>query len=139
MAVVDEIVRVLRPGGRLVASEPDYASCAINGADWGTTDVAWANFTRRNRHPRVGRQLAALFARTGLGDIRVTAEAALFREFAHADYYLKLSSAAQAAARDRVLSRTEAARCLEDLRSASDGGELLVAVTMFTATGVRQG
>ena len=70
--VLREMKRVVRPGGILVASEPDWGTLAIDGADAARTDAACRALCREHiRNGWIGRRLFAHFARLGLVAVAV--------------------------------------------------------------------
>lgn len=74
-AVVRELARVTRPGGHVVAAEPDWGSLAVNLEDTELLEssvATWAAMLRASRfHPRMGLQLPGHLRRAGLVDIEV--------------------------------------------------------------------
>ena len=65
---VAEIVRVLRPGGRVAVFELDYRSMALPG-DEAVADRAHELLCRSVPQPRMGRRLPGLLAAAGLADV----------------------------------------------------------------------
>ncbi len=81
-----EIVRVARPGARIVAIEPDWETLVVDVADRATTRKI-TNFTcdRMVRNGWIGRQLPNLFRAYGLAEIGVAAGAVPLTDFTLAD------------------------------------------------------
>lgn len=67
-AALREMARVVRPGGRVVATEPDWAGLVIDHPDQDAFDLLYGRFIERFRHPRMGRTLYRRFADAGLVD-----------------------------------------------------------------------
>jgi SAM-dependent methyltransferase len=69
-SALDEMVRVLRPGGQLVCIDVDRQMVAVDA-----TDVGLAERVLRGRfvelHPRIGSQLRGLFVSAGLDQVQV--------------------------------------------------------------------
>jgi len=63
---VAEIARVTKPGGRVVAIEPDHQMSAVDAADGGLCDRVIRGLHASVASPRIGRQLRGLFLRAGL-------------------------------------------------------------------------
>jgi ubiquinone/menaquinone biosynthesis C-methylase UbiE len=51
--VVAELARTLRPFGRVVLSEPDWAGCVVAGADDQVSERVLAHWIRSNSNPRI--------------------------------------------------------------------------------------
>jgi ubiquinone/menaquinone biosynthesis C-methylase UbiE len=72
--VIEEMARVVRPGGRVVCAEPDWGSFMIDDEDLeavGTVSAAW---TSRLRNKYIGRQLGRLMKAAGLDNIAISGE-----------------------------------------------------------------
>lgn len=70
-AVVDELVRVLRPGGRLVLFELDYGATILAAGSHGDAVVRRAGELLNGSlpQPRAGRRIPALLSERGLSDV----------------------------------------------------------------------
>src|SRR5262249_7591361 len=66
---VRELVRVTKPGGRVVAIEPDHQMSALDASDGALSDRVFRGISAGIASPRIGRQLRALFVDAGLGDV----------------------------------------------------------------------
>jgi SAM-dependent methyltransferase len=136
--VIAEIARSLRPGGRLAVSEPDWETCVVAGGDAALGRTVISNWIPgRNRQPDVGRRLPGLFADGGFVDVRVFGASATYDTFANANYYFPLARAARQAVEDGIVAGDDAEQWVADLQQASERGQFLFAVTIFTAIGVR--
>lgn len=88
---VREMVRVVRPGGRLSAIEPDWETVSVSGVDLGVTravvrhkvDVSLANGT-------IGRELRRLLVEAGCRDVSVEHGSLTFDKLAVADMVMSL-------------------------------------------------
>ncbi len=76
-AALDEVVRMLAPGGALVALEPDYGGMIEHPPDVAAREIWVAGLTRAGADPRVARKLPDRLASRGL-DVRVMLFSALF-------------------------------------------------------------
>ena len=63
--VVDEIWRLLKPSGVLVALEPDYPAMVEHPPDIATAAIWSASLERSGARPQVGRELPSLLANRG--------------------------------------------------------------------------
>src|SRR5579863_5505137 len=67
---ISEIVRVLRPGGRLVASELDHETIFHDSHFPEVSRKVFATFAANQPQPRLGRQLHRLMAKHGLRNVK---------------------------------------------------------------------
>jgi len=126
--VVSELVRVTRPGGVVLANEPDWGTLASTGRPRelvrAMLDVAEAQI----RNPWIGRELAGLFVDAGLTDVTVQAEVLLVRDF-EPDVIIDLPLLAEDL-------RAQGHEGIEDLLAAAKddtlAGRTVAALTLFT-------
>jgi len=136
-AVVAEMARVTRPGGRVVVAEPDWGTLAIDapGADAGRA-VAAAG-AARFRAPTSGRSLRRLLIEAGLVDVEVAARTLVIDDPARAEAVFQIADAARHAVRDGRLTEAGAEHWMRGVATAGAAGTLLVAMTAFMASGTR--
>lgn len=130
-----EMVRVLRPGGRIVAAEPDWDSLVIDAPDRAATRAIIEFRCDGYRQGWIGRQLARLLADTGLAGVNVTGDTCIIGDYATAEHVLGLAKAADGAAEAGIVERAIAARWLDSLRAAADAGRFFSAITGFIGVG----
>jgi ubiquinone/menaquinone biosynthesis C-methylase UbiE len=75
-AVLSEIFRTVRPGGRVVCAEPDWGTFAIEASSVGYAEHPVARqvaqlWSQDIRNPRIGRDLRKLLEETGFVDLQV--------------------------------------------------------------------
>jgi ubiquinone/menaquinone biosynthesis C-methylase UbiE len=122
-SVLAEMVRVVRRGGILVASEPDWGTLAIDAADRGATrEVLHALCDEHIRNGWIGRQLAGHLARAGLQAIEIHPVTLVLQSFPVAVDILGLATAG-------------APSWLADLRDRDEHGAFFAAITGFTVKG----
>lgn len=127
-AVLAEVARVLRPGGRAVLAQPDWETLVLDpGAV--SVNLAFNRFVcdRVVRHPVVGRRLARLASGAGLRVESVGTTAPVLRDFDTADHLLGLTRNAHRAVTAGHLTRAAADAWLDDLAA----GPFLAAFTLF--------
>ena len=125
-----ELARVVRPGGRIVAVEPDHEVVLI---DSGLVDAARRVLARRATgyaSPWVGRQLRGLLLGAGLTDVRVLADHTEITDLDAAERVLRLLELARS-----ELTPDEVARWEEDLRARDAAGRFACYVPWFVACG----
>lgn len=134
--VVDGMVRVVRPGGRIVLADPDYATQVLDIEDQNLAakvlrfraDVGLRNGTLAHRH-------AGLLAARGLVDIAVEARTLVVRDPTAVDNVMGLRSWAHTAAEHGYLDANEAQRFVAQFDQAVRAGRFTYAVTFFLTAG----
>jgi SAM-dependent methyltransferase len=132
---IAELARVVRPGGRVSAVEPDWGGYMLDAAQRDaarTVEALW-----RDRFPSglVGRTLVRGMAACGLTDIAVEARVFVSREFAEADAVYDISRTVAEAADAGRMSREQGRAFLAELRAADAGGRFVSSLTFFSVMG----
>jgi SAM-dependent methyltransferase len=138
--VVVEIGRTLRPGGRVVFSEPDWPSCVLAGGSESASELVLRHWIRgRNSNPRVGRNLPGLLVDAGLEPVGLRSDAIIYRSLDEVEDAgaFPLRRAAEQAAVDGVIERRTADTWIADLAAASRRGRFVFSVPLFTVVGVK--
>ena len=73
-AAIGEMVRVLRPGGVLVAFDNDWETLTVDSADRALTRSVLNAWCDRFPSGWIGRRLVPLFLQSGLGDVVIVPE-----------------------------------------------------------------
>lgn len=131
-----ELVRVTRPGGRVVASDTDWGMHAVHGAQLDLTAAivdAWRDSATNGLS---GRRLPALLADAGLRDITIAAETVTSTDPCR-PRLPPFTTMAAAAERCGAIAAGEGHRWLAQLAEAGQQGRFFWAVTMFAVTGTR--
>ncbi|OON83035.1 methyltransferase domain-containing protein [Streptomyces tsukubensis] len=127
-AVLTEVHRVLRPGGRLVMGEPDWESLAIDHPDSGLSRAYTQYVTDEVvRNARIGRQLPRLATTAGFAVPAVLPVTPVFRDAVEADKILGLERTTRRAVTAGHLTKEAARRWLDHLLS----GPFLASVTFY--------
>ncbi|MEV0732608.1 methyltransferase domain-containing protein [Polymorphospora sp. NPDC050346] len=123
-----ELLRVLRPGGRLVTGEPDWDSLAIDYPDLEVSRSYTRHLTDRIvRNGVIGRQLARLATATGFVVSQVVPVTTVFRDVESADQILGLQRNTERAVAAGYLTTRDAQRWLAHLADEP----FLAAVTLY--------
>jgi SAM-dependent methyltransferase len=132
-AVVREMSRVVRAGGRVVALEPDWDTLVLSGDDLATQRAIARARADSIRRPDVGRRLAALFVEAGVELHRLHAVSYAFRDLEVAESVLGLCGAVE-------IVGTDAAQVwYERLPARATRGVFCAALAGFIAIGVVSG
>jgi SAM-dependent methyltransferase len=132
---IADMKRVLKPGGRLVASEPDNGSIVIDAGDQVLTGRLLEHRRKKNDALMPGISLGRLFAEAGLRRVELQAHTGVIRQLEVADRLLGLSRLVQSAVHASVISLDEASGWLLRALRDSRAGHFAVAMTVFIATG----
>ena len=133
--VLDEMIRVLRPGGRLLSIEPDWETFIC---DPGSRDTARTFFRFcADQFPdgSTGRKLYRYFRERSLADIVVHAEPLVLHDFSLAAKMMNMEQFLGAAQEEGVLARDDVAAWLQELKAADARGQFMFTGLMFAVCG----
>jgi len=133
---LSELARVVRPGGRVVVSEPDFDTYVIDHSDRPLTRrilTAFASGAARNGG--LGRHLFALFGRHGFIDIRVEPVPIILTDISLAQDIMWIRATLERMQSTGELSATEGSRWLANLEEADRAGRFFAAAFGFTVAG----
>jgi acyl-CoA synthetase (AMP-forming)/AMP-acid ligase II/ubiquinone/menaquinone biosynthesis C-methylase UbiE len=126
-AVIAEMARVVRPGGRVVAMEPDWYTLVFSGDDTATAQAIATEIARHIRNPAAGRSLLAWLTEAGLTVTQLEASAVAIRNYEAIRRLLLVDETV-----DRLNSATADA-WREQLRHHDKRGTLIATMTGFIA------
>lgn len=92
-AVLGELARVTRPGGRVVVTEPDWDTLIVDSDDLGMARRVARAHAERIRHPDIGRRLIRLASQAGLEVTAVTCTTIPVRDISVAEAQFQLPTA----------------------------------------------
>ncbi len=133
---VAELYRVVRPGGRVTLSEPDWHTVAIDSPDLATSLRFAAFLASRVRNAAMGRQLARLATDAGFLVATVLPLPVLFRDFDTAEQILGLRRTVDRAVEAGALPADRAHAWLDGLEA---GPSFVATFTHFLVVAVRPG
>jgi ubiquinone/menaquinone biosynthesis C-methylase UbiE len=136
--VVAEMARVTRPGGRIVAAEPDWGTLVIDSDD---ELVAPAIFSPRAnvRNAGIGRQLWRLFRDSGLEVVQVMPFTAVLPTFELAEQVCQLRAWSAMSVELGHAASQAVDEWFARLEAASRSGRFFAALTGFLVAGRRSG
>ena len=132
---IAEMVRVARPGGRIVVAEGDFDTIVIDAADRATTRAVIHAIVDSRQSGWVIRQTPASFRQLGLTEIGVVADTWILTDYALASPVLGFAEGAQRARETGAISADDAARWFADLEARAAAGAFYCTVTAFIVGG----
>jgi|SRR6266404_1904243 len=132
---VSEVIRVARPGARIVICDPDWETLVIDSANKGVTRKIVNYRCDVFRSGWIGRQLAGLFKSLGLADVFVSADVFVITNFSLANKLWRLRETAERASEKGAVSVQDASDWISQLEEADGNGLFFGTVTGFAAVG----
>ncbi|UBF28283.1 class I SAM-dependent methyltransferase [Kovacikia minuta CCNUW1] len=132
---IGEMVRVLHPGGYLVAMEPDWETFTIDSENHPITRKLLNFWCDSFPAPWVGRSLRRNFHQAGLINIQVSPETLVITQFELADQVFDLAQTAHQAKEIGIVSPQEAQEWLEELNQRDQSQEFFSSFTAFIVSG----
>jgi ubiquinone/menaquinone biosynthesis C-methylase UbiE len=131
-----EMIRVTRPGGRIVVLDPDFETLVIDAADRSLTRRI-LNFVCDSvaRNGWIGRQRPALFREAQLTDIAISADTWIQTDYPVFLQFLRFREYTDRAQAAGVMSAAEAASWLGELEKIDQEGRFFAAMTFFFVSG----
>jgi ubiquinone/menaquinone biosynthesis C-methylase UbiE len=132
-----EMMRVTRPGGRIVVREPDWDTLVIDSLECNLTrQILKTHFDQSIRHANTGRQLYRLFHQAGLEPVEVAdCSTLVLTDFATANRLYGLEDAAAFMKEQAPELAEPITNWLTELRRSDGEGTFFSAVTGFTVVG----
>lgn len=133
--VLDELIRVLRPGGRLLAIEPDWETYICDPGDRDIPRIFFRFCADQFADGSTGRQLYRCFRERGLSDVTIHPEPLVLNDLAIAMKMTNMEQFLSAAQEKGVLKRDDVASWLTELKDADAKGQFMFAGLMFAVCG----
>ncbi len=137
MRALAEMRRVTRTGGRVVVTEGDLGTHAIDASDAAATRAVLEAVAARMPNSWSGRRLRPLFAACGLRDIDVCLFPYFSTRYDEWNGRLALDTAAADAVGGKRLDAAQAQRWLRELKERDAGGRFFACGTFVTVAGSR--
>jgi ubiquinone/menaquinone biosynthesis C-methylase UbiE len=130
-----EIVRVLKPGGRVVLSETDWDSLTLDVTDREVFRKIKAYHADHNiQNGWMGRHLFGFLVELEMQDITATSDTGVYTDYAFMERWGVWHDAVQAAQDAGVISEQEAHSHLQDMEERAQAGKHFFALTIFIVT-----
>jgi ubiquinone/menaquinone biosynthesis C-methylase UbiE len=134
---LDELVRVLRPGGRIVAIEPDWETFVVDPGDRYFSRKFFRFCCDQFPDGSTGRKLYRYFHDRSLEEVEVHAEPLVLHD---PDLFWQIMNVGQfltAALEQEILQNEEADCWCQELQSAGNKGRFTFAGMIFTVSGLK--
>jgi hypothetical protein len=130
-AALAEMVRVVRPGGRVGVIDVDLAGVMIDNPDPEITGAFVASLADTIQHPHVGRALRRIMAEAGLVDVDVQAQV-IDCPFAVVEYLIEGHATLML---DAGVAGDAVERWKRELEYANLAGTFFMGMTLFAVVG----
>ncbi|MCB9741018.1 MAG: methyltransferase domain-containing protein [Alphaproteobacteria bacterium] len=138
-AAVDELIRVTRPGGRVVVADPDWGTYIIDTPRDEAAQRYHAFAAGQATTPWSGRMLYGLLRARGLAEVTVEAHVATFLDYGVLERMGNLDAGFVAAVEAGAMNEAEVRALKEALLQRQAEGRFFAALTVFTAAGTVPG
>jgi SAM-dependent methyltransferase len=136
---VREMIRVLRPGGVLVAYDNDWETLTVDSADRALTRTVLNAWCDRFPSGWIGRRLVPLFLQAGLRDVVASPRTLVLRELKLADRHYAFFATVGRLTEAVLVGWGDAERWSDGLRTADREGRFFSSLTGFLVHGSRSG
>ena len=137
-AAFDELVRVTRPGGRVVVNEGDFGTTAVDSSDVATTRALLATLAEEVPNGWIGRRLRTMFVDRGLEDVEVRLFTIQSTSFAEWTSRVGIDRAVGRAIELGRVAEAAAAAWLAELRERDARGRFFATGMFFMAAGTKR-
>ena len=127
-----ELVRVVRPGGRVAVSDPDWGTYVIDAPPTPAVRRYHEFAQAQARNPWIGRQLYGLFRAAGLADVEVSAHVAFFLDYGVLEKMGNLDAGFLSAVAAGQLTEAEVAEVKRELLARQASRRFLGMLTLVT-------
>jgi len=133
MQTLREMIRVTKPGGRIVISEPDMPGCWVASDDYALSDRIMGQIAKSCAHPYFARDLYAAFKDAGLKDVSFQIWPVTALDPASVARILDLEGVVRGMYSKGLLTEEEVGRASADLMSRGRDGRFVASVSVMIA------
>lgn len=136
---LSELARVVKPGGVVVAAEPDWMGIRVDHPDREVFDLVWAR-AHKHRNTDMGLTLYRRFGEVGMSNRRHATVSTIIEDYSTWKMFgLDLDSAVERLASERIVDPSRLAAIIPALASADANGRFYSAATFHVVSGVVEG
>jgi ubiquinone/menaquinone biosynthesis C-methylase UbiE len=132
-----EMIRVTRPGGRLLVADPDHGMWALDHSDRHLTRTLLAWWFDVIANPWIARGMPARLDAAGLREVRVSLLPIVLHDLQAADAMTGITKAATAAAAQGVITAGQQRAFDAELSDRDRAGRFFMCGTVIAASGLR--
>ena len=136
-AAIAEMVRVVKPGGRIVISEPDMHGCWVASSHPELSHRVMRRIADSCRHPYLPRDLIGLFSAAGLEDISLSVYPLTVFEPSAVAKILDFTSVLADLVQEGEVAESVAQAWGEDMTRRAETGRFAAGVAIMIASGTR--
>lgn len=136
-SAIGEMVRVLRPGGALVAFDSDWGTLTIDSQDRPLTRAVLDAWCDRFPSGWIGRRMRTLFLDAGLVDVETRPRTLVCTDLQVADQVFSFFATVDGLVEAGIVDHSDADHWRAELRGADAAGRFLTTYTGFLVSGVR--
>ncbi|MGU7782706.1 methyltransferase domain-containing protein [Burkholderia sp. PU8-34] len=132
-----EMIRVTRPGGRIVVSEPDMPGCWVASSDYALTGRIMQSIAESCVNPYLARDLFAMFRDAGLDDISFRMRSVTAFDPRSVDKILDFKSVIATMQVQGLFSEEEVAHWLAEFEERGRTGRFVAGLPIMIVTGTK--
>lgn len=136
-ASLDEMIRVTRPGGRVVISEPDMPGFWVASDHYDTTDLLINAVAKSCVRPYLPRDLWTMFNDHGLTDIEFSVRTITSTDLPTVTKVLDFTTVIKMALAQNMLSEEQAAGWMNDQLNRGQSGRFVAGLSIMIASGTK--
>ncbi|WOO41623.1 methyltransferase domain-containing protein [Rubellicoccus peritrichatus] len=132
---IKELVRVLEPGGLLLAYDNDWGSFSVNSDDMELTRIIENLWTGSLTNTWIGRYLTTYFVDAGLRDVIAYPSVSLITDFETADKIYFLRQTVERAVSEKLITEKVGQSWISELAKKTERGCFAASLTAYTVVG----
>jgi ubiquinone/menaquinone biosynthesis C-methylase UbiE len=135
---LQEMIRVTRPGGRIVISEPDMPGCWVASSDYALTGRIMQSIAESCVNPYLARDLYAMFHDAGLRDVSFRMRSVTAFDPQSVNKVLDFKSVLAGMHAKKLFSDEEVGRWIGEFEERGRTGRFVAGLPVMIVTGTKQ-